>query len=350
MKIVCMERIVVCVPFRPGILPPIEQQDINALYPEPIEKRRNDILRVYTDDGLCGIGSSGPYFGERDIPFPDLLGKNPMDFEPRSLGGGGYDIALLDLIGKGIGWPLGRIFGGIRQSRVLVDYWIATLDVESSATAARRASALGFHGIKIKCRAEDGNVADRVHAIHEAAPALRIIIDPNERFYMVEQSLEIARQINTYTVVFEDPMAKTNWADYRRLKEESGVLIAAHLQNPFQVIEGVYFQAVDAINVAPSDWGFLDMARIAETADIPVWQASNVDLGIFDVFRLHASAAAPNCTLGSDLCGNFVHENSLLKKPLVRDGYAVVPEGPGLGVELDEAALDRYTLSRYITP
>ena len=102
--------------------------------------------------------------------------------------------------------------------------------------------------------------------------------------------------------------------------------------------------AVDGINVAPSDWGFLDMARIAEAAGIPVWQASNVDLGIFDAFRLHASAAAANCTLASDLCGNFVHEHSLLAEPLVRDGWAVVPDKPGLGVELDEDALRRYAV------
>ena len=59
----------------------------------------------------------------------------------------------------------------------------------------------------------------------------------------------------------------------------------------------------------------------------------------------HASAAAPNCTFGSDLSGNFVHEHSLLSKPLVKDGYAIVPEGPGLGVELDERALARYALA-----
>ena len=79
----------------------------------------------------------------------------------------------------------------------------------------------------------------------------------------------------------------------------------------------MHLEAVDGINVAPSDWGFLDMARIAEAGGIPVWQASNVDLGLFDVFRMHASAAAPNCTLGSDLCGNLVHEHSLFAEPLI---------------------------------
>lgn len=59
------------------------------------------------------------------------------------------------------------------------------------------------------------------------------------------------------------------------------------------------------------------MARIAASGSISVCQVSNVDLG-------------------SDLCGNFVHEHSLLVEPLVQDGYAVVTEKLGLGVELDE--------------
>ena len=86
------------------------------------------------------------------------------------------------------------------------------------------------------------------------------------------------------------------------------------------------------------------MSRFRQFEDIPVWQASNVDLGVFDAFRLHASAAISNCTLGSDLCGNFVHEHSLLAEPLVKEGYAVVPDKPGLGIDLDEEAVQRYTI------
>ena len=37
-----------------------------------------------------------------------------------------------------------------------------------------------------------------------------------------------------------------------------------------------------------------------------------------------------------------MHEHSLLTEPMVRDGYAIVPDGPGLGVELDEEAVRRY--------
>ena len=344
MRITHLERTVVRVPFLPGILPPPGYEEFTESYPAPLGERRQDVLRIHTDEGIIGLGMSGPYFGDHEHPVPDLIGRNPLDFEPRSLGGGGFDIALLDLIGKAIGWPLYRIFGGKAQDRVLVDYWIARMGAEASAAAAGRASGQGFRGIKVKCSLDDGDVADRVHAIHEAAPSLRIVLDPGHRFHSVEQALTLAREIEAYDVVFEDPIPKDDVDDYRRLKEGTSILIAPHLQNPRQVIEMVARGAVDGINVAPSDWGFLDMARIAEAAGIPVWQASNVDLGIFDAFRLHASAAAPNCTLASDLCGNFVHEHSLLAEPLVSDGYAVVPDGPGLGVELDEDAVRRYAV------
>lgn len=346
MKITRLERTVVCVPFLPGILSPPEMEIFTPAYPAPIGERRQDVLRLHTDEGAVGIGMSGPYFGDRPDQPPDLIGKDPLHFEPRHLGGGGYEIALLDLMGKAIGWPLCRLFGGKLQEKVLVDYWISRMGPEASAAAAKRAAELGFHGIKIKCRWEDNNVVDRVHAIHQAAPALRIVLDPNERFHTLEHSLELARQLERYgsQLIFEDPFPKTDWAEYRRLKESTEILIAPHLQNPGQVIKAINAEAVDAINVAPSDWGFLDMARIAESAGIPVWQASNVDLGIFDAFRLQASAAAPNCTLGSDLCGNFAHEHSLLARPLVQGGYAQVGEAPGLGVELDEEAMARYTV------
>jgi len=345
MKITHLERTVVSVPFLPGILPAPGFEELTPAYPESLNCRRQDVLRIRTDTGLTGIGMSGPYFGSQPDPASDLIGRDPREFEPRQLGGGGYDIALLDLIGKIVDWPLYRIFGGQAQKSVLVDYWIARMGPEESADAARKAVALGFRGIKIKCRWEDA-VADRVHAIHAAGPDLRVVLDPGERFHTVAQTLELARELEGLDIVFEDPIPKDDMENYRRLVEETDVIIAPHLQNPRQVIEVVHRGAADAINVAPSDWGFLDMARIAEAGGIPVWQASNVDLGVFDAFRLHASAAAPNCTLGSDLCGNFVHEHSLLKEPLVgEDGYAVVPDAPGLGVELDEDAVRAYTVS-----
>ena len=353
MKITGFERTVLRVPFRPGILPPQEYGEFAPpddpfhpeSYPQSITTRCQDLLRLHTDEGVTGIGMGSPYFGRHDDTPPDWLGREPLSFEPRQVVGGGWQMALLDLIGKALGQPLYRIFGGLAQPSIEVDYWIARMDPEDSAAAARRALAQGFSGLKLKCRWEDGNVVDRVLAIREAAPDMRVVIDPNCRFHTVENTLEVARQLEGHDVVIEDPIPRDDFALYCRLKEETSIPIAPHLQNPQEAIEVVHLGAADAFNIGPSDWMFLHMARIAEDGGLPVWTASNVDLGPFDVFRLHAALAVPNCTFGSDISGNFTHEHSLLAEPLVVNGRAAAPEGPGLGLVLDEDAVRRYTVA-----
>jgi L-alanine-DL-glutamate epimerase-like enolase superfamily enzyme len=326
-KITGFERTVLRVPFRPGILRPPEYGEfappadpfLPESYPQSITTRCQDLLRLHTDEGVTGIGMGSPYFGRHDDTPPDWLGREPLSFEPRQVVGGGWQMALLDLIGKALGQPLYRIFGGLAQPSIEVDYWIARMDPEDSAAAARRALAQGFSGLKLKCRWEDGNVVDRVLAIREAAPDMRVVI--------------------------EDPIPRDDFTLYRRLKEETSIPIAPHLQNPREAIEVVHLGAADAFNIGPSDWMFLHMARIAEDGGLPAWTASNVDLGPFDVFRLHAALATPNCTFASDISGNFTYEHSLLAEPLVVNGRAAAPEGPGLGLVLDEDAVKRYTVT-----
>ena len=115
MKITHLERTVVSVPFLPGILPSFEYQEFTSSYPEPLNHRNQALVRIYTAGNRIGLGMSGAYYGKLEDRPPDLIGKNPLYFEPRNLGGGGYQMALLDLIGKVIGWPLCRIFGGRLQ-------------------------------------------------------------------------------------------------------------------------------------------------------------------------------------------------------------------------------------------
>jgi muconate cycloisomerase len=351
-KITGFERTILRVPFLPGILPAAEYGEFAPpedpfhpdSYPESIERRCQDLLRIQTDEGVTGIGMGGPYFGSTQDTPPDWIGRDPLDFEPRDLVGGGWPMALLDLIGKALDLPMYRLFGGKAQPSIKVDYWVARLTPEETGAAARRALGLGFKGLKMKCRWEDGDVVDRVNAVLDAAPDMRVVIDPNCRFHTVENTLQIARALEGKDVVIEDPIPRDDFTLLKRLKEESPLPIAPHLQSPREAIEVVQLGAADAFNIGPSDWMFLHMARIAEDGGLPVWTASNVDLGLFDVYRLHAAVAAPNCTYGSDICGNFVHEHSLMKTPLVVDGVARAPEGPGLGIELDEEAVKRYTV------
>ena len=84
-------------------------------------------------------------------------------------------------------------------------------------------------------------------------------------------------------------------------------------------------------------------ALLAAHANLPVWQGSGIDLGIATAAQLHLSASAPNCTLPGDLAGPWLRESHLLTRDLeIENGHVLVPGGPGMGVDVDLDAVDRY--------
>jgi len=103
---------------------------------------------------------------------------------------------------------------------------------------------------------------------------------------------------------------------------------------------------VDYFNFNCGIANFVRMADVADAAGIPCWHGSEIDLGILEASYLHACAAARNCTLRSDILGELVREDDLIRAPLeIKDGRFRVPQKPGLGVELDLDALEKYRVS-----
>ena len=113
-----------------------------------------------------------------------------------------------------------------------------------------------------------------------------------------------------------------------------------------EVIQAIRLDAVDYFNFNCGIANFVRMADIADAAGIPCWHGSEVDLGILEASYIHACAAARNCTLRSDIFGERIRENDLISQGLeITNGQARVLQGPGLGVELDLEALERYRVS-----
>lgn len=72
-------------------------------------------------------------------------------------------------------------------------------------------------------------------------------------------------------------------------------------------------------------------------------------MGVLQHLRLHAAACARNCVLASDLCSEWVREHTLVTPRMAyRDAGAVVPQQPGLGIELDHAAVEQYAHKHFV--
>jgi L-alanine-DL-glutamate epimerase-like enolase superfamily enzyme len=189
-------------------------------------------------------------------------------------------------------------------------------------------------------------VVKAVEAIAEVAPRLKITVDFNGYHKSAAEFLPIGKGLDAAgnMLVIEDPIDKTDLAGYRELRRSLKTPLALHLGDPKSMIAAIREEACSIFNTgpAPSMASFLSNAYLAQAAGMPVWHGSGHELGIFDAAMLHTCAAAPNCTLPSDIL-SYQRVDDLIVNPIeIRDSHAIVSGRPGLGVELDEDAVRRY--------
>ena len=359
------------------VVPTISGRVHSAVYgPAGWDMVPKHIIRVHTDDGYEGIGETG-----RGVPLEavqrmadDIVGRDPrrmmlqqlpstdsldvvegphsMDrwwetaaAGPRFPGYEALEMAIVDILGKLYGQPAHWFLGGAVRDRVPADYWIGHQTPEDAAANTRLAVERGFRGMKMKCTGDEPLVA-RCEAIWEVAgPEFELTIDPNTRFWRLTEALDMGRALAARgkVKVFEDPMAKWNLDWYRMFREHGVVPVALHLGDPHDVISAIKAEAVDYLNLGGGMVQFSRNAAMAHAAGIPCWHGSGNDLGIMEFSYLHAAAAARNCVLGSDFVGSWTRQDDLVVEGIqFEDGYAIVPDKPGLGCELDMEALEKY--------
>jgi L-alanine-DL-glutamate epimerase-like enolase superfamily enzyme len=310
------------------------------------------ILKVHTDSGIVGIGETARQLPDEGVrkAAEAVTGKNLLDFNLTRLdirGGGysGFETAFYDAVGKAVGWPVWRLLGGKRQPRVLVNYWCGRKNPTDIKRVAERAVKGHFQGIKVKGRTGDP-IVKAVEAVREVSPALKITVDFNAHHKTAEEFIPIGKGLDALgnVLVMEDPIVKTDFDAYRELRKQFRTPLALHLGDPKSMIRAIRADACTYFNTGPSPSmaSFVSNCYLAGAAGMPVWHGSGHELGIMDATMLHSCAAAPNCTLPSDIL-SYQRVDDLLVKPVeIHDSYATVPDLPGLGFELDEDAVKRY--------
>jgi muconate cycloisomerase len=311
------------------------------------------ILKVHTDSGIVGVGETSREVKEEGVHrnAESVTGANALDLDlgrlslPDRASYSGFEAALYDIVGKAFHWPVYRLLGGLAQRKVLVNYWCGRKNPADMRRVAQRAVAGHFQGIKIKGRPGDP-VVKAVAAIAEVDPHLKITVDFNGHHNTVAEFLPIGQGLDAIgnMLVIEDPIRKDDLAGYRELRSKLKTPIALHLGDPKQMIQAIRAGACSVFNANPSPGmaSFVANSYLAGAAGLPVWHGSGHELGILDAAMLHSCAAAPNCTLPSDIL-SYERVDDLIVHPIeIRDSYAIVSDRPGLGIQLDEDAVGRY--------
>ncbi len=362
------------------------------------------VVEVHTDAGITGIGETdvNPWIAKACIEAPGthtmgrglrdlLIGSDPLDpagtweklYVGTAMNGrrgalinamGAIDIALWDIAGKAAGVPCHQLLGGAVK-REIVPYASLQPDVSSfdayrsSIVAwATRARDLGFRAVKLELtfggpyrhagmEQPDERMADVIADVRAAVgPGVAIMIDVQYLWDDAERAASVIRTWREFDIFFvETPLRSDDLDGYRQLHEAvDGIRIAAGewLTTRFEFEDLIDRGAVD---VAQPDvgrvGGLTEAKRVCDLAAqrgrliVPhVWKT-----GIGIAAAAHLAAATAHCPfiefLPPALSGSLLRQQLTSDELVFRDGVMPLPDRPGLGVELDRDALERFKVA-----
>ncbi len=336
---------------------------------------REGILIVVHSEGLTGYGEcvadhDPGYAYEtaltawhilRDFLAPAILGQtvaDPADFQRRvaqvrghPMAKAGLEMALWDLQGKREGRSLAELLGG---TRTRVDVGVSVgLQASPAALVERvgRYLADGYRRVKIKIK-PGRDVAD-AQAVRRAYPDLRLQVDANSA-YTLETAAVLQPLDDLGLLLIEQPLSEDDLWDHR--------LIQARFRTPICLDESILSarharQALEmgscrVINIKAGRVGGLSEAvaihDLCNRQGIPVWCGGMLETGVGRASNL-ALASLPGFRLPGDISASdryYAQDITQERFTLNPDSTIDVPAGPGLGVTLDPAAVDRYTVAR----
>lgn len=345
--------------------------------PEPRSFFDATIVRVETDEGIVGIGSGDTMDGFE--AFAHLfVGTDPMQImrhiraiETINFHAGRFwplEAALWDIVGKVTGVPVSTLFG---DSTTRVPAYASTGElksVEDRAESAIAAREQGFRALKIRIDRDgiERGIAS-VGAVRDALGAdFRIMVDLNQSWRMagdvapaldvksVSKTVARLEELGVYWV--EEPLPYTDVEGLKELRKSSGLRIAGGEMLP-SFNDVLTYLDNDVLDIYQMDCVLaIGMHRSRIAAELA--QHRNRQFtphswtnGIGVLANLHVAAgvgAAPYFEFPYDPDGWSVQRRDfMLAEPLWIDaeGYINVPERPGLGVELDEDAVEKWRLS-----
>ena len=264
----------------------------------------------------------------------------------------GIDFALHDIVGKALGVPVYQLLGGKVRDRMPLVWTLAYRSIEEQVEETAQRVGEGFtHAIKMKVGVE-GDLA-HVLAVAQAAEGVPLRPDNNQG-HSKETALGQFRELQKKGVRFElleDP-SPPDWDEYQELADVLDVGISVHAGwSSLRDLGGV-IQAnkpgIWCVNITLSQWGIRRTAQIAgalECAGIGWTMGTSHESGIKTSAALHLGVAVRNRIYPADVLGPMLFVADVLAEPLeMGGGYGTPPDGPGLGIALDEEALERYRI------
>ena len=342
------------------------------------EGKRVILVKMTADDGTVGWGEAGPsrrwsaetthscYTTIKEYLAPVLLGRDPFDIaglhaamntelapglDPgQPIAKAAIDLAVHDLVCKRLGIPLQDWFGAKGSDRIELSYLVSAPDVAGVEAQVADGLAVGYRAFKVKVGHEPGLDIERARAVLALAKGGTVWVDANQG-YTLSEALRAARGFEALGIeLFEQPIPMGEFYGMKKLLSATSMTIAldeAAMGLPV-VIELIRREAVEALVIKVNKVGGLYYARqlcdLARSAGLGLIGSGLMDAPIGFSASVHLFAAY-GLDYPCDLNGPQFIAEDYLKSPVPMEGkFALVPKGPGLGIDIDEAKVKAFAL------
>lgn len=349
------------------------------------------LVRVTDSDGRAGWGEApalkdwggefGRYFGESTLIAktvienylaPAIVGVelgNFVEMHARMdavIKGYPYakaalDFAAYDVTGRWLGLPVHMLLGGKARSRVPVTHSIGLISIAEAEKEVAKVAAEGIRTIKIKIGGDPKRDVDIVRAIRAAAgDDVELCVDANEGYRTPGEAITTVRAMEKYRLKYvEQPvMGIERIAEVARaidppvMADES----AWNAHDAIQIAERRAAQIVSIYTTKPGGlYKAMEVAAVCRAAGIICNVNGSIETGVGNLANVHLAAAAPAVTLSCVIpvstpaewqtgqVGGIFYRDDLIAAPMkLVDGAIEVPTGPGMGIDVDLAKIEKY--------
>ena len=340
MKVVDVERTVVDVPFTPR-QHRITFESVSSVYNWSIL----ELCKVTTDTGHIGWGETVihyTYGRVTDENVGRVMGESPAKLMNDDTLGAGLQMALFDVVGKILEVPVYELLGTKVRDAAPISWWSIDASPENWAAEAKDAVKNGYTSFKNKPRPW-WDIVEQVDAISKVVPAdFKLDLDPNGSFQDAPTAIPIMEKLAKYdnVAMFESPIPQENVEGNKQIRAAIDRPIAMHFGSPPYVVN-VRESVCDGYVIGGGKSTVVRQGSLSAEADLPFW-LQIVGNGLTTTWAGHLGAVLTHATWPAITCINL-YSHHLLKEPIeVVDGCHKVPDAPGLGVEVDEDAVEKY--------
>ena len=352
------------------------------------------LVRITSDEGVIGWGEApalkdwggefGRYFGESaslsETVIQNYLAPAIIDLEVGNIVEAharmdsvikGYpyskaalEIALYDVAARTLNCPVHILLGGRVRDKIPVTHSIGLLDIDVAEREAAIVAKEGIKTIKIKVGVDPQRDVEIVQRIRNAVgPGVSLCVDANEGYKTPGEAIKTIRKMEYCDLIYvEQPVSGIERNAQVARSIDTPLMLDESAWNSHDVIQIIEARAAEIVSIYTTKPGGLlramEVAAVCRAAGIICNVNGSVETGVGNLANLQLAAAAPSVVLScvvpvstpaeqqnGQIAGIYYADDLITEAMSFVDGAIELPNGPGMGIDIDLAKIEKFKVA-----